>query len=1468
MRLKIILILVITFFIQHVNSQTFSSEPEKFFKDVSSYLNPISKEKSKDLLKELELSWLEGKFTEEQRNEVYFTANKIVSKKLKPFPDFSNYLDAIMNFQESGKTTKDFKKWHETLNKVLEGRNKKKMQSYINTSKNLFGDNIIFSSSSTVWKSSNNKYHFVYDKDPYIVFDETNLICYSKKDSSILYNTKGTFYPVTSKWLGVGGKLTWERAELSIDTVYAMLKDYKIGMKSAGFTVDSVEFYSNYFKEPLVGKLYEKVLANRGAKKVGYPKFESYSKRLLIKDIFPSIDYDGGFTLAGQNIQGSGTIDNLSSLIFYKEGIKFCKSEALNFVINSSEISAQKASVNFYIENDSINHPGLEFKYTNKDKKLTLIRGGTGLGLSPFYDSYHKLEMFFEALYWKVGDPVMQFGALFGSSDSSAQFNSFDYFDRDIYEVLTGGGVNPLIKIKAYAKKMASQELEIAGLATSMGKTIASAEIDLYQLTTLGFVTYDKERKKVYVKEKLYHYINARKQKEDYDAVVVNSQSKTNAILNLTSKDLKIYGVKKFTLSQAQFVKVYPDNKTVTIKKNRDMEFSGILNAGKTEYFGNLYKFSYDDFKIDLLECDSMRLRVFNRSKSGPPQVRLGSTIEGIRGVVLLDAPNNKSGIDTTINDFPKLNCTKKTFVFYDKRAIQKGAYKREDFKFILEPFSMDSLDNFTTSGVDFKGEFISAGIFPKFNESLRVQKDRSLGFVRNTPKDGYGIYGDKASYDNEIRLSNKGLQGSGAIDFLTSHAESNEITFLPDSLTAIAQTYHNKRQAADPETPLVNGKDCGVTYIPKKKILYAYSLKNDLEFLKDGEATLEGRLSLTPEGMRGNGFMYFGNGIMFSYNYKYKQRIIDADTSSFKIRTEVEGELAIKTANVNGHVDFDARRAEYSSNAGNSNIEFPETQYLCYMDKFIWLMDENGIELEKKQKQNISIDSDLDLTESNFYSTNPKQDSLNFASSKARYDIKKKKLVCSKVDYITVADARIYPDSGEVVIRKKAKMEKLENAKILANYVTKYHNISKASVEILALKSYKASGYYDYIDINKKIQQIYMDKIHPDTTFQTTGKGKISDKVNFFMSPHFEFNGEVEMFASLKTLNFNGETRINHECAIDKNWMSFESPIDPEDVMIPIAEEMIDNSGNSIGVGLVMNSDSIGLYSTFLSNKIKKTHVNVLSASGFLKFDEKTKEYQISNAEKLKEKSLPGNFIALNTESCEMVGSGKFDFGVNLNQVIVKPVGQINYNPSTKKVDVKSAIAINFPFNEAAFEKMAKHIVEYPDMEPVDFNNSSFEQSLRETIGLEKSDKAISDLSIHGKIKKMPEELNVAIYLSDVTFVWDASQNAYISSGKIGIANLFKKQVFRQLEGKVVIHKRKTGDEITIYVQLDENNFYYFNYKRGLMQAFSTNTDFNTIIEETKKDKTKFKGKKDIEDYQYMLSTKTKAIGFRRKYQ
>jgi hypothetical protein len=1470
---KLLIILFSLFLSNAILSQyhNFTSDPEEYFKDAEAYLAYVNKSDAKEFMKEFELVWFGTDLTPGQRAQVYTTSNLMSEKKLKPYPDFKNYLSAIINFVSSGKTNDDFNAWHETVIAVLDGNNKKRTSKYLETCNNLFDGNVIFKSSSTTWKSHNNRFKFTYDKEPIIVFEEMNLKCYSKNDSAVLYNTTGVYYPMTSTWMGNKGRLTWERAGLAKEEVYAEIKDYKISMKSAGFTADSALFSSKYFKEPILGKISENVLSNRGSEKVTYPSFESYDKRLLIKNIFEDVDYEGGFTIRGQNLLGAGTNEELAKVIFHYKGKEFIVSESIIFTINADNITAKRAKIKLFIEEDSITHPGISFTYNNNSKKLGLVKGSQGISISPYHNTYHNLDMYFEALTWKVGDPVLEFGALFGSSDTSANFESFNYYDKEVYDRLSGLGNNPLVMFKLHAKKMKSNILEVADLATSMRKTISGLEPMLYELTILGFISYDQEKQLVYIKEKLYQYIDARKKKRDYDVLDIKSSSQKNASLNLTTHDLLIRGVRKATLSDAQYVKIFPKNRELIVKKNRNIQFEGIINAGRTEYFGKNFTFNYDDFKLYLIECDSMRIRVENlEDPYGRPQ-RLFSTIEGVRGEIEIDDGNNKSGIDTSKHEYPILNCTKKTYVFYDKDNIQKGAYKRDVFKFIIEPFVMDSLDNFSNQGLAFDGTFVSSGIFPEFEEKLRLQEDYSLGFIRETPSEGFKIYGDKATYDNEIRLSNKGLQGTGEINFLTSHAVSDEITFLPESVKALAQEYTNDRQEADgdlPEIPLVKGVDVSVVYIPKEKVLYAESKESHLNFFDNADAELEGKLALRPEGMTGEGTMFFGKATMLSYGYRYGLNVIDADTSEFKVLTNDLSSTAFKTTDVNSHVDFVSRLGEFKSNNGSSVVEFPENQYVCYMDVFKWKMETGDIDMESSNQNLTTIDSDLELTGSNFFSTHPDQDSLEFKSPKATFDIKQKKLICEKIIYVNIADARIYPDSGRVVIRKKAKMETLENAEIIANNITKYHEIYDGTVEIKAKNDYTASGYYNYIDEVKNEQKIYFSNIHPDTTHQTYAKGTISDKAGFKLSPQFEYNGEVEMFAAFKELSFKGETRIAHDCnGLERSWMSFEAALDPANIFIPVAKELNDIKGNPIGAGLVMNNDSIALYSTFLSKKDKKTHIDVMTADGFLHYDKNTKEYQISNMDKLKEKSLPGKYVSLNVESCKLQGDGEFNFGANLDQVELLSIGEIDYNPIKAELKIKSSVSVKFPFNNIALDKMAKHISEYPGLSAFDLDNSTYEKSLREQVDLEVADKVVSDLTIHGKVKKFPEALETQINLADIRFKWEANRKAYVSYGDIGIANLNKKQVYKYVRGKVVIYKGRTGDKISIFLQMDENNFYYFSYTRGLMSTYSTNEDFNTVILETKKEKTKFKGAKGVEDYTFQLSTKTKAVGFRRSF-
>jgi hypothetical protein len=69
-----------------------------------------------------------------------------------------------------------------------------------------------------------------------------------------------------------------------------------------------------------------------------------------------------------------------------------------------------------------------------------------------------------------------------------------------------------------------------------------------------------------------------------------------------------------------------------------------------------------------------------------------------------------------------------------------------------------------------------------------------------------------------------------------------------------------------------------------------------------------------------------------------------------------------------------------------------------------------------------------------------------------------------------------------------------------------------------------------------------------------------------------------------------------------------------------------------------------------------------VLSARGFLFFDKKSRQYQVASRDKLRDKKLPGNFVALDIDKCELLGDGAVNMGNSLGQVKFIPVGEVKH--------------------------------------------------------------------------------------------------------------------------------------------------------------------------------------------------------------
>lgn len=1455
--------------------RSFLEDPVKFPEEMKDFFEENSgannKKEAKEFIEQFTLSW-NTKLSDKHKKAAYTTCNLMLKKHLRPFPDFKNYLNSLVGIVNSGRSDQTFSSWQACVDKIVNGKYIKNLSEYLSMSDHLFSSNTFYSSPVVSWSSSNNNYSFEYDTIPRVIFHGLNLRGNNGKgDSAVIHNTKGIYYPSLGKFIGSGGRVTWVKAGLDENIAYAEIKKYEVIVKVGSYTADSSIFYNKlYFGgKSLPGKVIDRVLAEAGDKS-SYPRFESYSKRLQIKNLTDGVDFDGGFAMRGERFIGMGGELEDAFLVFKRNNKPFLKAASQTFYITDEKISTDNTSILIWLDKDSIVHPNLSLKFIVKERRLSLIRSDEGVSRSPFVNTYHAIDMYFEELAWNVDDPRIELRALAVSSQTEADFESSNYFKEERYDRLQGmATMHPLVAIKSYVKSIGDvKEFFIEDIARYMKITSDETRPLMVRLSSLGFLIFDTDNDKIYVKDKLIDYTMARARKIDYDIINFHSEdTRNNASLNLLNYDLTIRGVNRILMSDSQNVVIYPRPNEVVLKKNRNFNFTGIITAGRFEFFGKEFSFEYDKFKINLTNVDSLRIKVQTNEADANGNyklVRVKTVIEDINGDLFIDNPANKSGIKRFVQ-YPIFNSNKESYAFYDKKSIQHGVYSKDKLYFKLEPFSIDSLDNFKNEALNFKGIFVSGGVFPEFSENLTLQPDYSLGFVRHTPPEGLPLYGGKANYKSQIRMSNQGLKGDGTIDYITSTTTSKDFNFYPDSMNAMAEKFDVREQATQPEFPQVAGQDVFVHWIPNHDRMLVSKRQKSISCYK-GQSQFHGTLELTPAMLTANGKMDFSGASLDSRLMKLQRIKFTADTSNFHLQSDQLGDLAFSTINVNAKVDFDRRTADFKSNGKGSIVKFPVNQYICYMDRFKWYMDKNEIELGSDDKKTLS-GSDITLDAPEFISIHPKQDSLRFYAPRARYDTKKNIITAIDVPYINVADARIFPDSGKVVIKKGAEMQTLKNSKILANAVTKYHNLYNVSANVFSRKNYVASGYYDYIDELKTKHPFYFSNISVDTTIQTFAETDIPDSIHFALSPNFEFHGKVQLFASNQFLQFNGVTRIQHSCSLlERGWIRFSAEVNPEQIYIPIAREMDGPGGEKIATSIILNLDSLHVYSAFLSPKKSNKDVEVLRSEGFLFFDKASREYRVSNKEKLVERSIPGNYLSLNINKCVMYGEGKMNFGVDLGQVLVLPAGSANHFLVSDSTDFDVMMLLDFFFDKGAMGKMAEAINADANLKPIDFSRSLYEKGLREFMEKEKADKLISQINLYGSFKKFPEELEKAIFFTDVKMKWNTAASSYLSAGKIGIGNVYNNQVNKFVDGKIELKKKKGGDILTIYLELDGSNWYFFSYSRGLMQAISSNNDFNTAIKELSSGKRQGPTTKGMPSYVFNIANINKKITFLKK--
>lgn len=1433
--------------------KSFSNNPDKFIDELDAYFRDTkADDDTRRALFNFSKLIKAQVYDTEQLNTIITTANKMADRKMKADQEYKDYLTSLVDIQKSTKAIDNFKAVHAILEASLKKKNREAALFLTFTSR-FFDGNILYESKSTKWYIPNDSYELKMDSIPVVkVLGNIDITGEARGDKSIIYQTSGTYYPTKKIWRGKGGMVNWSRAGLDTIVVFAKLKSYAIDCTKSDFYADSVQFFhTKLFKTALIGKLEDRLTTNNKPENATYPKFDSYEKKYEIKNFFTNVDYQGGFSMVGSKLYGIGSDDEKASIIIYNNGKVVLSTYSNAYVLQADEIVSYPAEVSIYLQKDSIYHPGVEFRFNAGKRTMVLLRRDVGIGNASFYDSYHQMTFEVERMEWNIDKPIIEMGTIKGRFQKESYFESKNFYKEEKFRKIAGiQEYNPLtilkrlstrerskiISISTYAKEVKLREQDVLGLLRS--------------LVEYGFIGMNENKGLIYVKEKTFNYISNEAGNLDYDVMRFGSlaDSNINAYLNINSKDLVIQGIDQIFLSDSQSVNIRPYLGKVIIKQNRDLEFGGKVHAGTLDFYGKNFSFSYNNFKISMPKIDSLKIKVLGKQDiNGYRQLlSLKTVLRDINGNLYIDEPNNKSGLKN-FPQYPYFESLGESYVYYDYAYIQNSVYRRSDFWFLVEPFIIDSLDNISsTTGLAFPGTMHSGGIFPDYKETLTYQPDTSLGYVHKTPADGYPMYKGKARYYNTISLSDKGFYGSGRINYLASVTQSDRFLFLLDSTNAPIQTFELEEK---PNHPMAMSRKSFFHWEPYEDSMFVVSRLIPTE-LYTGKNDFTGTLIYTPQNLTGGGRSHIQGADLFSQRFVFNNSNFEAEHSIAKIYAIDSTKLAIEAGDVKSKIDFVKRRGDFVTNNPEELIQFPYNLYATSLPVFTWFFD-----LKK-------MDFSMPISGKNkyeFISIHPSQDSLNFQAEKATYDLVREDLKIDGVPRVLVADAEIKPKDQHVEIYGKAIMQRLENAELFVNTTTRFHKLYNAKVDVFAKNKYAANAYYDYRTKKDTLaQKIHFKETKVDTSLQTFAKGAITDTMNFLLNSKVRYKGDVYLKAANRFLDYDGFIKMNHESKfINSQYFRYKGFVNPDTVALNLTDPRDENK-NRLYSGIHIGITNYEAYGTFISKKIEPNDVDVINVEGKLIYDEKAKLFKIGEDDKLFNNAMKGNYMTFDDKKEFLYAEGLLNLGVDFDdKLIIKTAGNVSNRIESGKVELDLVASLDFQFLPDATEIMMRLI----DLNGFDVNGDNkelpvFEKGMYELFPEKDVSSLLEDVKQMG-IYKLPKSMEKGFVISGVKLAWDQQKRSWRSvNNKISIMNVFDKQVNKEFKGYMEVVRKRSGNIVNIYFEVG-NDWFFYTFRQGQMEAISSDDVFNKVLTEKTKGSTP-----------YSISAVKRKIDFVRSFQ
>jgi len=1422
--------------------------PQDAGAQISTRLMQVEDKSYKTLGEKFRLAWTSD-FNEGQQTRIGQMLQQMDSRNLPDHPFLGSYVRILLAFSQADAPIISFDDWHDFFAQYLSKRPQtQQIEELQRLSEGLVEGGWLHRSEAFGWRLEEAQGFELYvmnNKSPSFKTSKAVLWCVAQEDSFAIH-IKGMSGQMIEKKLQIeSGQSDWSRLQFPSDSIYAILRNLNINLKTPWAKCDSALLFTSSLKQKLTGVWQDRIRTGLGSdQEPNYPRFESNTPVGTIPARLPKSVTLGNYSLIGRRY-ALRTFGNRQASLTWKPDPQtevYVASSTIYFT--PTKIISPFASVVIRAGGDSIQHPGISFEYDVATDEMWLRMPLKTPNLSPFILSSPQIQAYCEQLYWKKGIDTLQFKVYLGRNDSTALFVTTSYFDsKEFLSITSASGSNELWTFIQYIMRTGLDQVEASDYARTMRMTAEAVQSLFIQLAQSGFVGYNQEENQVHILPKLERYFNKSDQNSDFDHIrmISNPASGLFARYALRTGSLYLEGIRAVALNDSHSVILHPKNGKISIERDTRMRWAGKFTAGPLSFEGKAFSFDYENYQVQIDSARSLTLYSLSeeRDERGRwKRMPLRTVIQDISGLVQIDAPNMKSARKPDFN-FPHFRSIGPCFVYFDEPSIQGGAYKRNEFYYRIDEFALGRLDfDDALDSLRLQGELISP-TFPPIREPLRLMPDRSLGFISPFVAGGRPVHGDKARADVALSLDGSGLTGSGSFYFLNAEIRSDSLVFLP-GLTRGPVRRMKVRNDADYGRPAPEFEtgDGQFEWRPKNDSLSVFALHQPFEVF-ESRTEFMGDFSMTPGHLRANGVLNRGAQSVKSKEFdwmrtgwtaRYCRVEMDREGSSNPSKsTSTLASVRLLTADsLKGSMDYRTKEARFEAEHNFAPVNLPYNDYGLRLPKLGWNLDSAAVVLGRNQ---------TDITEKIlFMATDPESDSIQFEATHARLLLESGSLSLFGIDHIPCADAWIYPPNGTVQIGRKSKIQPMVGARLVWDSLTRAHEAIDVQVSINSRMNYQATGYYNYLVRGEMPQKIRLKEIGVDSFGISRANARVYRDSGFVMAPGIGFGGTLDIRGDSVGILFTGVGSLKHvHRATFTSFFKIDSRYNPRTDAGVQLSSWVDGSGKPLYTGLFLNASRALIYPLLIGKKRNPTDSALaFIESGTIQFDSITSNYQIFDLENKEINSQEVHTFQFSPQDSSFRAEGRLWCLSQLSSGSwLSLAGVMDHKMNEQETTVDALMYVRDVLPQNGFNYFGGLLSGNYFRVTRNVTSSDWYES---ALACLTPNKLVSELTLNYRLSKQLPQDPISVHtwcFALQPMRWDSDERSFSASKNMGVIRAGGELINKYYPAFVEFRRLPKSEIFNLLVMPERDKDLLIQFRNGSFYTYSNDSDYQKLFEE-----------------------------------